>query len=40
VKCGTGMLTLVEVQAPGRRRMLAADFMRGRRVDVGTLLGA
>jgi methionyl-tRNA formyltransferase len=40
VKCGTGMLTLVEVQAPGRRRMPAADFMRGRRVDVGTLLGA
>ena len=40
VKCGSGMLTLVEVQAAGRRRMAAADFMRGRRVEAGTLLGA
>jgi len=39
VKCGTGWLTLVEVQAPGRRRMPAADFMRGRRISAGTRLG-
>ena len=40
VKCGAGMLALVELQAAGRRRMPAADFIRGRRVRVGTRLGA
>ena len=40
VKCGGGMLALLEVQAPGRRRMSAADFMRGRRAAAGARLGA
>jgi methionyl-tRNA formyltransferase len=39
VKCGVGMLALLEVQAASRRRMNAADFMRGRRIAVGTRLG-
>jgi methionyl-tRNA formyltransferase len=39
VKCGHGLLELVEVQAPGRRRMAAADYMRGRRVVEGERLG-
>jgi methionyl-tRNA formyltransferase len=39
VKCGEGLLELVEVQAPGRRRMAAADFMRGRRMAEGMRLG-
>jgi methionyl-tRNA formyltransferase len=39
VKCGAGALALMEVQAPGRRRMGAADFMRGRRVAEGARLG-
>ncbi len=39
VRCGAGSLALLEVQAPGRRRMPAADFMRGRRVAVGARLG-
>jgi methionyl-tRNA formyltransferase len=39
VKCGEGLLELAEVQAPGRRRMAAADFIRGRRVDEGARLG-
>ncbi len=39
VKCGRGSLALIEVQAPGRRRMPAADYLRGRRVAVGTRLG-
>lgn len=39
VKCGSGSLALIEVQAPGRRRMPAADYLRGRRVAVGTRLG-
>jgi methionyl-tRNA formyltransferase len=40
VKCGAGALVLMEVQAPGRRRMAAADFMRGRHVAEGARLGA
>lgn len=40
VKCGADALALIEVQAPGRRRMGAADFMRGRRVAEGARLGA
>ena len=39
VKCGEGLLELVEVQAPGRRRMAAADFIRGRRIAEGMRLG-
>ena len=39
VKCGEGLLELIEIQAPGRRRMAAADFMRGRRVAEGMRLG-
>jgi methionyl-tRNA formyltransferase len=40
VQCGSGRLRLVEVQAPGRKRMPAADFLRGKRIDVGARLGA
>jgi methionyl-tRNA formyltransferase len=39
VRCGIGALELLEVQAPGRKRMAAADFMRGKRVAVGECLG-
>jgi methionyl-tRNA formyltransferase len=39
VKCGVGTLALLEVQAAGRRRMAAADFIRGRRTTIGTRLG-
>lgn len=39
VECGTGRLELLEVQAPGRRRMAAAEFLRGRRVGAGERLG-
>jgi methionyl-tRNA formyltransferase len=40
VRCGTGILKLLEVQAPGRRRMSAAEFFRGRRATVGMSLGS
>src|SRR6266851_281315 len=40
VKCGADALAMIEVQAPGRRRMAGADFMRGRRVAEGARLGA
>ena len=39
VRCGDGWLALLEVQAPGRRRISAADFLRGRRVVSGARLG-
>ena len=39
VQCGTGRLMLIEVQAPGRKRMPAADFLRGKRINVGARFG-
>ncbi len=39
VQCGRGLLALIEVQAPGRRRMAAADYLRGRRATAGMCLG-
>ena len=40
VQCGTGQLRLIEVQAPGRKRMPATDFLRGKRVEAGARFGA
>jgi len=40
VRCGEGALELIEVQAPGRKRMRAGDWARGRRLTVGDNLGA
>ena len=40
VQCGTGRLRLVEVQASGRKRISAADFLRGKRVEAGARFGA
>jgi methionyl-tRNA formyltransferase len=39
VQCGAGRLTLIEVQAPGRKRMPAADFVRGKRINIGARFG-
>jgi methionyl-tRNA formyltransferase len=39
VQCGTGRLKLIEVQAPGRKRIPAADFLRGKRVEAGARFG-
>jgi methionyl-tRNA formyltransferase len=35
VQCGSGRLSLLEVQAAGRKRMKADDFARGRRLEIG-----
>jgi methionyl-tRNA formyltransferase len=40
VQCGRGRLRLVEVQAAGRKRISAADFFRGKRVQPGARFGA
>ena len=39
VKCGEEALALLEVQAPGRKRMRAGDWARGRRLAMGDKLG-
>jgi methionyl-tRNA formyltransferase len=39
VQCGTGRLALIEVQAPGRKRISAADFLRGKRIEAGARFG-
>ncbi len=38
VACGTGAVEIKDVQAPGKKRMAAADYARGKRLEVGTLL--
>jgi methionyl-tRNA formyltransferase len=38
VSCGQGLLELTEVQAEGRKRMSAGDFMRGHHLPVGSRL--
>lgn len=40
VQCSSGRLALIEVQSPGRKRIAAADFARGRRISIGERLGA
>jgi methionyl-tRNA formyltransferase len=40
VQCGVGRLRLIEVQAPGRKRIPAADFFRGKRIAAGARLGS
>ncbi len=40
VVCGEGLLALDQVQLAGRRRMAAADFLRGQRAFVGARLSA
>jgi methionyl-tRNA formyltransferase len=39
VACGQGALRVAEVQAPGKRRMPADAFARGRKLSPGALLG-
>lgn len=39
VACGEGVLRIGELQLPGKRKMLAANFLRGHSLPVGTRLG-
>jgi methionyl-tRNA formyltransferase len=38
VACGSGACCIREVQAPGKKRMGAAVFARGRRLEIGSML--
>ena len=39
VKCGEGALEVMELQAPGGKRMAAKAYLMGKKIDVGTRLG-
>ena len=39
VACGTGVLQIVELQAPGSKRMNARDYLRGKPMQTGAVLG-
>ncbi len=39
VACGEGTIRFTEVQAEGSKRMPAADYLRGHRIEKGTILG-
>jgi methionyl-tRNA formyltransferase len=39
VACGDGAVRVLQVQAPGKRRLSALEFSRGRGVAVGDVLG-
>lgn len=38
VQCGSGALELLEIQAEGKKRMKAADYLRGHQIPLGTVL--
>ena len=38
IACGSGAVRVLELQAPGGRKMKAEDFLRGHGLEVGTLL--
>ena len=39
VRCGEGALEILEMQAPGGKRMAAKAYLMGKRIEVGTRLG-
>ena len=40
VRCGTGALSLTELQLPGAKRLGVRDYLNGKPMPVGTVLGA
>jgi methionyl-tRNA formyltransferase len=38
VKCGGGAIELLEIQAEGKKRMTAQEYLRGHKIETGTLL--
>ncbi len=39
VACGEGSMLLIEIQAVGGKRMNAKDYLRGHKIEVGSILG-
>ena len=40
VKCGEGALEILEMQAPGGKRMAAKAYLMGKKIGIGTVLGS
>ena len=40
VRCSTGALSLTELQLPGAKRLGVRDYLNGKPMPVGTVLGA
>lgn len=40
IACGDGAVRVIQVQAPGKRRISAAAFARGRGISIGDILGS
>jgi methionyl-tRNA formyltransferase len=40
VQCADASLVISVLQRPGSRRLSAAEFLRGRKIEVGTQLGS
>ena len=38
MKCGSGAVELLEIQAEGKKRMTAEDYLRGHKIEKGTVL--
>lgn len=38
VNCGKGALKVFEIQLPGKKRTLVSDFLRGNKIEAGTIL--
>ena len=39
VRCGEGALEILEMQAPGGKRMAPKAYLMGKKIDVGTRFG-
>jgi methionyl-tRNA formyltransferase len=40
IACGEGVLRVRELQLPGKKRLAASEFLRGRPLPAGTRLGS
>ena len=38
VKCGSGAIELLEIQAEGKKRMTSSEYLRGHKIEIGTVL--
>ncbi|MDD6311524.1 MAG: methionyl-tRNA formyltransferase [Firmicutes bacterium] len=39
IACGEGVLKVLEIQAPGKKRVTAGEYLRGNSIEIGTVLG-
>lgn len=39
IACGQGVLRVLEIQAPGKKRVTTGEYLRGNSIEIGTVLG-